>query len=133
MTIDLTEFRRLAGLTDDRTLPEVKERPGTKMVFGKLQKLKKGIQKTLAKGDRQSAKMDKVGDKVADVAAKRGGRLGHVAAAAYHANVKGTRGAVKAVLNLAVGRKKAAAGHAKAAVGSLRKSLGHAGRAVSTG
>ena len=138
----LTEYRKLAGLKpymrfeedEEEDLDEkVKERSGTKMVFGKLRKLKKGLQKNLAKSDRQQKKFDKVGDKLADIAAKRGGRLGHIGAAAYHANIKGTGGMARAAVNLAAGRRKAAAHHAKTAVTGLRKAFGHAVRAASTG
>lgn len=103
--MDLTEYRRLAGLTDDRTLTEkVKETSGKKMVFGKLRKLKKGFQRASDKSDRTMDKIHKTTDKLADLAAKKGGGWGQAASSMYRQQ-KAAGHVGRGIRDLALGRK----------------------------
>jgi len=63
---------------------ELEEKTGEKMVFGKWQKLKTSFRKAGDSSDRTFDKLDKVTDKAADFAAKRGGKFGKMGASLYH-------------------------------------------------
>lgn len=121
--IDLTEFRRLAGLTDGRRLDDAKERPGTKMVFGKLQKLKRGFQRASDKGDRRMDKIHKTTDKLADLAAKRGGGFGQAASSLYRQQ-KAAGHLGRGIRDVALGRK-GASKHFKRAGSDLKTGIKH--------
>jgi len=60
------------------------EKTGEKMVYGKWRKLKTGLQKSGDASDRTMDKIDKVTDKVADLATKHGGKFGAVGVSLYH-------------------------------------------------
>ena len=116
------EYRRLAGITDERVLDErVKERPGTKMVFGKLRKLKKGFEKNASKSDKQMDKIHQTTDKLADIAAKHGGGFGQAASSIYRQQKAATH-AGRGLRDLALGRK-GASKHFKKAGAELKTGI----------
>jgi len=63
---------------------ELEEKTGEKMVYGTWRKLKTGLRKSGDSSDKTMDKIDKVTDKVADLATKRGGKFGAVGVSLYH-------------------------------------------------
>jgi hypothetical protein len=94
---------------------------GTKMVFGKLRKLKKSVRKAGDQSDRTMDRIDKATDKAADLAAKRGGKLGKVGASLYH-QTQAAKHFGQGLRNKALGQ------HGKA-----KKRFGQAGSDLKTG